>query len=124
MPDGWQRSRIVRGSNAKGNEANSESLPIPRVVEIGTDEELNGGVFAVSQRMSGQHLDALSPARLAATLPSLFATLASVGAHICQEQASGYGTRPTERHHTRHGASFCCPSTHATKYDSAAGVPR
>ncbi len=71
--DDYERDRLA-GTWA------SESLPIPRVVEIGIDEELNGGVFAVSQRMSGQRLDALSSARLAATLPSLFATLASVGA--------------------------------------------
>ena len=45
--DDYERDRLA-GTWA------SESLPIPRVVEIGTDEELNGGVFAVSQRMSGQ----------------------------------------------------------------------
>src|SRR6266851_5209721 len=48
------------------------SLPIPRIVDMG---EAFGGYFAISERATGDYLDALDAAQLKAVLPSLWKSL-------------------------------------------------
>jgi hygromycin-B 4-O-kinase len=50
----------------------SPSLPIPRIVEIG---EALGGFYAISERASGDYLDALDYRQMREVLPVLFAVL-------------------------------------------------
>jgi hygromycin-B 4-O-kinase len=50
----------------------SVDLPIPKVVDLG---EAFGGYFAISERATGDFLDALDHSQMKAVLPSLFTTL-------------------------------------------------
>ena len=47
-------------------------LPVPPVHEVG---QAFGGVFAVSERMTGDHLDALPPERMSKAISALMETL-------------------------------------------------
>ena len=70
MAGGWARS----------------GLPAPRVMEIGVAFD---GVFAVSQRLPGDKLDTLPPARLVAALDSLLESLGVL--HGVEVPGEGYG---------------------------------
>jgi hygromycin-B 4-O-kinase len=51
------------------------ALPIPRVIELG---EAFGGYYAVSEQVSGGHIDDVDEIQMLALLPSLFAALDAI----------------------------------------------
>jgi hygromycin-B 4-O-kinase len=74
----------------------SAGLPIPAVIEIG---EVDGGWFAISERVDGEFLEDLSPAGMEAALPAVLDMLEALRAADTSESigfgpwdASGQGT--------------------------------
>lgn len=65
----------------------SAALPIPRIIEWGPVE---GGFYAIAERMRGEHIDGLDGARMQRALPSLLAALDAMRA-IDLSDASGFG---------------------------------
>ncbi len=65
----------------------TESLPIPRVLEMG---ETSTGYFVVSERRHGQFLDALDGTQMQAVLPSLLSTLDAIRS-VDLSGSAGYG---------------------------------
>jgi len=65
----------------------SAALPIPPITEWGP---VDGGFYAVAQRMPGEHIDGLDETRMRRVLPSLFAALDAMRA-IDLSAASGFG---------------------------------
>ena len=65
----------------------SAALPIPRISEWGP---LDGGFFAIAERMPGEHIDEIDAPRLRRVLPSLFAALDAMRA-IDLSAAYGFG---------------------------------
>ncbi|MFC5648848.1 phosphotransferase family protein [Paenibacillus solisilvae] len=63
--DDFEKDRVM------GN-FSSDTLPIPRVLEVG---ETEGGFYAVSERVSGKHLDELNGPEIRLVLPQLFDAL-------------------------------------------------
>lgn len=65
----------------------SAALPVPSIIEWGP---ALGGFYAVSERMSGEHIDGLDETRMRRVLPSLFGALDATRT-IDLSGASGYG---------------------------------
>lgn len=65
----------------------SAALPVPSIIEWGP---ALGGFYAVSERMSGEHIDGLDETRMRRVLPSLFAALDAMRT-IDLSGASGFG---------------------------------
>jgi hygromycin-B 4-O-kinase len=65
----------------------SEALPIPPIIEWGPALD---GFYAISRRMTGEHIDGLSEARMRDVLPSLFAALDAMRT-VDLSDASGFG---------------------------------
>ncbi len=65
----------------------SKTLPVPSIVERGPALR---GFYAVSVRISGEHIDRLGEARMRRLLPSLFATLDAMRT-VDLSAASGFG---------------------------------
>jgi hygromycin-B 4-O-kinase len=62
-------------------------LPVPRVLDWGRAAE---GYYALSERMTGEHIDGLGEARIRSVLPGLFAALDAMRA-IDLSMWSGFG---------------------------------
>jgi hygromycin-B 4-O-kinase len=72
----------------------SGDLPIPKVVDLG---QAFGGYFAISERATGNYLDALDHSQLKAALPSLWKSLDAARA-VDLEASRGFGLWGADGH--------------------------
>ena len=80
----FEKDRIAAGYGAQPG---AQSLPIPRVTEIG---QALGGFYALSERASGCFLEELDEPQTRAALPSLFTAL-DAARHVDLTASTGFG---------------------------------